>query len=524
MRVAFRVDASTQIGTGHLKRCLSLAQAIGQAGGEVAFAWRDHGLDCAGQIAQAGFRSLRLPPPASNAAHGLADTAPGQPAHAAWAGVTGEADVAAFVAVLGDWAPDWVVVDHYGFDARWHEAARAALGCRVAVIDDLADRAIAADLLIDHNPAPDHLAKYAGVMNRPARVLGGPRFALLGAAYRDLVAVEVGDAVDSIGVFMGGADAADHSRMALRACREAGFTGRITVATTHANPNLPALRELVASDGAAALVEDLPTLADFFAGHDLQIGAGGGATWERCRLGMPAVVLATAANQAIVTTALREARAAVTVDHPTPDTVRDAVAQLLGDPAMRLELAQGAGRLVDGRGSERVALAMARHAVTVRPAQSCDAEQVHRWRNDPATRAVSGDPSEIDLASHLRWFAASLAPDSGRQIMIGQIGDIPVGVVRFDRRGEQDGRDSFEVSIFLDPDLHGLGLGPPMLEAAERAIAALAPGPVRILAVTRPENQASQAMFRRCGYQGTTDFVKDLGGDRFPVTTTAMGK
>lgn len=519
MRVAFRVDASTQIGTGHLKRCLSLAQAMAQLGGEVAIAWRDHGLDCAGQIEQAGFRSLRLPPP-----EGTAASLRGGPPHAAWAGVASEQDVADFAAALAGWKPDWVVVDHYGFDARWHDAARSALDCRLAVIDDLGDRPLSADVLIDHNPSRDHREKYADCTRRPGRLLGGPRFALLGPAYRSLAPVEVTDSVRSIGVFMGGADAGNHSQMALDASREAGFTGPITVVTTSANPHLPDLHAAASRDGSVTLVENLPNLAGFFGSHDVQVGAGGGATWERCRVGVPALVLATAANQAIVTSALREADAALTLDHPAPDAVRDALARLLGDSGLRRTLAAGAGRLVDGRGCERVALALASEQITVRRAVSADAEMVHRWRNDPATRAVSGDQSAIDLAAHLRWFAASIAPGSGRQILIGEIGGVPVGVVRFDHRGEDAGRPCHEVSIFLDPDLLGLGLGPPMLAAAEQAMAGLAAGPLRILAVTRPENHASQAMFRRCGYQGTTEFVKDLDGDRFPLTMTAMGK
>ena len=518
MRVAFRVDASAQIGTGHFKRCLSLAYAIIQLGGEVALVWRDHGLDCAAELERSGLRSLRLlPPPVS--------FHPGKgPAHAAWAGVDPEQDVAETVACLANWRPDWLVIDHYGFDAVWHGQARQALGCRLAVIDDLGDRLIHADLLVDHNPAPDHRAKYAASAGQTGRLLGGARFALLGPGYRDLEPITVGEGVRSLGIFMGGADAADHSRMALAACRAAGFRGTVEVVTTSANPNLAALTEAVAADPDAVLLKDLPSLAEFFASHDLQIGAGGGATWERCRAGVPALVLATAANQTVVTAALRRAGAALTLDHPTGDSMQDCLTQLLRDPALRLALAQGAGRLVDGRGCERVALAMARDHTSVRPATVADAELVHRWRNDPATRAVSGDQSEIDLAAHMRWFASSIAPGSGRHILVGEIGGAPVGVVRFDSRDVAEDRLQYEVSIFLDPDLYGLGLGPPMLRAAEEAMAAHVAAPMRVLAVTRPENLASQAMFRGCGYLGETDFVKDLGGVQSPAATTTMGK
>lgn len=505
MRVALRVDASTQIGTGHLKRCLSLAQAIIQLGGDVAVVWRNHGLDCAGQIADAGCHSMCLPPPPG----GYSPPAEA-PAHSAWAGVGPGVDAAQTSTVLNDWRPDWLVIDHYGFDSAWHRAARQALDCRIAVIDDLGDRAIQADLLIDHNPATDHRTKYAASGARYARLLGGPRFALLGPGYRELAPMQVHENVASVGIFMGGADAANHSEMALAACRAAGFSGHIALVSTRANPNLDALASAVAGDPDASLTTDLPSLAAFFCAHDVQIGAGGGATWERCRAGVPALVVATAANQKVVTTALRGAGAAATLDEPSENAMRDRLAVLLTDHALRRELAQGASCLVDGRGCERIAFALSSGSTTVRAAGMDDAEMVHRWRNDPSTRAVSGDQAEIALAGHLRWFAASVAPGSGRFIYIGEIGGIPVGVVRFDHQGAAEQPPLYEVSIFLDPDLHGLGLGPPMLLAAEQALVADVPGAVRVLAVTRPENRASQAMFRGCGYHGDRDFVKDL--------------
>lgn len=517
MRVAFRVDASAQIGMGHLKRCLSLAHAIIRLSGEVAFVWRDHGFDCTAQIEHAGCLSLRLPPspPSSTISSD-------GPVTSGLVGVEPDKDVAQTVALLTNWRPDWLVVDQYAFNAVWHGMARRALDCRLAVIDDLGDRPIDADLLIDHNPAPDHRVKYATHGGRIGQLLGGARFALLGPEYFDLAPMVIGEDVRSVGIFMGGADAANHSELALVACRAAGFRGQISVVSTSANPNLAALGEVIAHDPDATLLMNLPSLADFFISHDLQIGAGGGASWERCRAGVPAVVLATAANQSVVTSALRSAGAAMTIDEPSREALQMSLSHLLRDPVRGRALAQSASRLVDGRGCERVALAMARDFVSVRPATAADAEQVHRWRNDPATRAASGDQSEIDLAGHLNWFAASVAPSSGRHIFMGQIGGVPVGVVRFDRKDPVDQMPMYEVSIFLDPDLRGLGLGPHMLRSAEQALAADIPISLRVQAVTRPENKASQTMFRDCGYLGETVFVKNIGSVRSTNAATKM--
>lgn len=76
-----------------------------------------------------------------------------------------------------------MVLDHYAFDAVWHNAIRAELGSRIAVIDDLADRMLSADLIVDHNFAPDHRVKYEGRAARESILLGGPRYALLGPAF-----------------------------------------------------------------------------------------------------------------------------------------------------------------------------------------------------------------------------------------------------------------------------------------------------------------------------------------------------
>lgn len=504
MRVAFRVDASAQIGTGHLKRCLSLAHAIQELGGEVSFVWRDHGLDCHSQIEARGCQSFQLSRPAGES------RLSGGPAHAAWAGVPAEQDVADTIAELIFWRPDWLVVDHYGFDAAWHSAVRQGLGCQLMVIDDLGDRPVHADILVDHNPHADHRAKYESSRTSIGRLLGGARFALLDADYRVLKPITVNEAVRSIGVFMGGVDGGKHSLLAIGACRAAGFEGRIEVVSTSANPHLAQLSAAVAGDPGTSLLLDLPSLAGFFASHDVQIGAGGGATWERCRAGVPALVLATARNQTVVTGALCEAGAALTLDAPLHESVQDCVVTLLSDYALRASLAERARTLVDGRGCERVALSMTRNQVLIRRAADEDAHLIYRWRNHPATRAMSEDQAAIDLEGHLLWFAASVAPDSGRLIFVGQIGPIPIGVVRFDRVAPKGETKQYIVSIYLDPDLHGLGLGPPLLAAAERALVTSTRSAARIVAVTRPENAASQAMFRSCGYLGTQEFVKDL--------------
>jgi UDP-2,4-diacetamido-2,4,6-trideoxy-beta-L-altropyranose hydrolase len=494
LRVAVRVDASARIGLGHLQRCIALAQALRRAGAQVLFVARDLGVDCNGAVARAGFALRRLPRPEMPAVHDA------QPAHAAWAEVDWLADAEQTVAAGSAHAPDWVLVDHYAFDARWHEHIARALGARIAVVDDLADRPLAANLLIEHNLAADHRVKYAGRLGASARLLGGPRYALLGPAYADAARHEPRDDVHSIGIFMGGVDAARLCEAALEGCRAyAGFRGPIEIVATSAHPHLDALRTRVAGDAAATLSLDLPDLAAFFARHDLQIGAGGGAAWERCCIGAPTLALVAADNQRTVADGLRSAgaAAALPVDAAaTPARIGAAVRDLLHDAPRRRQLGERARTLVDGRGAERVALVMAAPTLYLRPATQDDAVTMHRWRDHPLTRAMSHDAAPIDFAAHLGWLTRALA-DRQRRLFVAAVGSIDVGVIRFDAADDA----SQTVSLYLDPDLHGLGLGPAMLRAGEARLQADGVAVRRFVAEVLERNRGSQRLFADAGYR-----------------------
>lgn len=475
MRVALRVDASAAMGLGHLTRCFSLAHALKAAGAEVRFVTRELGVGSASRIAAQRFQVIELAPSNKVAADMRRD-----------ADETLEA--------LDGFDSDWIVVDHYELDAAWHRGVAARPTRRICVIDDLADRDLDADVLVDQNPGPDHRAKYAGRAGVDTLLLGGPRFALLAPAYATTPPYAFRDPVASVGIFMGGTDVLGMSALALEACRDvAGFEGPIQVVTTRANPGLDALRAAVEASPATELLLELPDLAEFFRRHDLQVGAGGGAAWERCRVGAPAIVVQWAENQAVVLDALAERGAAWVVPEPTTQRVGHAVATLLGDAGARCALAEHARGWIDGRGAERVALALCADSLALRRARAEDARRLHAWRNDERTRRHFRDPSAISLENHLAWWQQALG-DPARLLLVAHCGARDVGSVRLDLD-----RNDAEISLYLDPALTGLGLGTAMLTAAQRWVAEQRPG-LRLVAEVRTGNDASQGAFRAAGF------------------------
>jgi len=495
LRVALRADASLAMGLGHVRRCLSLAAALQHAGAEVCLVSRQLGVETEGLARSAAVRQMTLVEPLST--RRSEDKVP----HAAWGGVDWRTDADETVGRLAAWRPDVVVVDTYALDARWHRLVAAGLAARIAVIDDLADRELRADVLIDQNLSVSHRDKYLGKLPMDSKLLGGPRFALLGPEYAHSSPFAVAPEARSIGVFMGGTDADDLSSIVLSACRDhMGFTGPIELVTTRANPHHAKLQTLVRKWPATTLSVDLPDLAAFFRRHDVQIGAGGGAAWERCCIGAPTLMLVAASNQQAVVPGIVELGAAVALSSPASPTapaVSEALRPLLdrSSLALREQLSARSRALVDGLGARRVALMLCAATLGVRAATAKDARMMHAWRNHPSTRSLSHDSSEIAWDVHLDWLQRTLA-DPGRCLLVGQVGKIDVGVLRFDMATRTEAR----VSLYLDPALHGLGLGRRLLLAGESHLARRHGG-LRFVASVLEDNAGSRRLFQACGYR-----------------------
>jgi len=506
-RVAIRADGSPQIGLGHIKRCLALAQALHEAGAEVSLISRDFGVDLHSLASASGIARLFTLRPPLNGKDTVIDDVP----HADWAGVSWHTDADETCEALRGWSANWVVVDHYAFDAKWHRAVGRCVDAEIAVIDDLGDRELDATVLVDHNYSADHRAKYAQRLIATGAILGGPRFALLSPIYSTARAYEFNEHVRSIGVFMGGFDAADLSSLVLKACREhCGFTGPIEIATTRLNPNLCALAKSCEQWPGTTLTIDAGELADFFARHDLQIGAGGGATWERCRVGVPTLTLPCSDNQQVVISALAQLGILRTTEPPgdvSPQTVGAAASDLLEDVEGRRLISSRSRELVDGLGARRVAMHLAARNMSVRRARLSDAQFIHAWRNHPAIRSVSRDATEIGWPTHLNWLGRVLT-DPDRMLLIGMVGTIPVGVIRFDSVPSA----GMEVSLYVDPAMHGLGLGRTLLRAGESSARQSRSDIRRFLATVLEGNIGSQRMFESAGYcrSGDCRWIKEL--------------
>lgn len=493
MRIALRADASGEIGTGHVMRCLTLARALRAAGAACRFVIRALPGHMAGRIEAAGFDVALLP-----ASAGAAPDGP--PVHAPWAGVAWTQDAAETRAALDAAPPDWLVMDHYAFEARWQAAARPA-GTRLMVIDDLADRPHACDLLLDQNLG-HAAADYDGLVSQDCTRLTGPKYALLRPEFAAMragaLSARAGRGLRHLLVTMGGVDRGDATSAVLRALCAAPLPEdlRITVVMGATAPALDRVR---------AQAEDMPRptqvavnvsdMAAAMAAADFAIGAGGGTTWELCALGLPGLIVETADNQAGIARAMAAAGAAFDAG---PIEARGFAQRLhaalaeAGDPACLDAMSEKAAALCDGDGAARAVAVLLTSPLSFRAATRADSRRVWEWRNtlDQSARKVGEDTLYI---RHDAWFCRALN-DPDRIIRILMQGDLPLGYLRLDRASGT----LAHVSICLGPEARGRGLGRQLLEEADRVAKRL--GLAQLYAEVHPQNAASRRVFEMAGY------------------------
>ncbi len=316
MYIAFRADASLQIGTGHVMRCLTLADALCERGAHCSFVCRPHQGHLLELIAQRGHQPLALPALEDGRNLNLNGTA-----HAHWLRtdwVTDAQDTQQVLRSHMDSAPlDWLVVDHYALDARWEEALRPQAR-RIMVIDDLADRPHACDLLLDQNLGrkAEH---YGGFLKGKPTTLIGPRYALLRPDFaalrpRSLARRQSNPQLRRLLITMGGVDKDNATGQVLAALHACTLPADLHI-TVVMGPHAPWLAQV---QGQVAqmpwfteILVGVNHMAQLIAKSDLAIGAAGSTSWERCCLGLPTIQIVLAQNQESIARALSKEGAAV---------------------------------------------------------------------------------------------------------------------------------------------------------------------------------------------------------------------
>ena len=288
---AIRVDSSEQIGSGHLMRCLTLAERLRKDGTDVHFISRDLAGSLHRLVEEHGFLLHLLP---------QHEVDPNLTGYTAWLTVPQVVDAEETGEILSRMQPvSRLIVDSYALDAVWEQRLRPLVR-EIFVIDDLANRRHDCDMLLDQNFYREMRHRYDGVVPPACKLLLGPSHALLREEFyeaREHLRERDG-ILRRILVFYGGSDTTGETEKAIRALLQLQLPSvAVDVVVGGSNPRRASIENLCAAHDFLHYHCQVSNMAELMAHADLCLGAGGTTTWERCFLGLPAIVTAVAENQ-----------------------------------------------------------------------------------------------------------------------------------------------------------------------------------------------------------------------------------
>jgi UDP-2,4-diacetamido-2,4,6-trideoxy-beta-L-altropyranose hydrolase len=351
MRIVFRADASVHMGTGHIMRCLTLAQALKKMGSLVTFICRLHEGHLVERITSNGFEVFTLE---VNQFANYHDDLRSNIQHAHWLGATQELDAQECRPLLHRIKPDWLIVDHYAIDHEWQSALS---GCyqKLMVIDDLADRYHIADLLLNPNYGAN-ASDYDNMLLGQCHLLIGPNYALLREEFLQWrsfsLARRQNTELTQLLISLGGVDSDNVTGAILEHIaridnlHDLKIVVVMGVSALHTNSVKD--RSLRMPYCTQVLV-DVPNMAELMTYADLAIGAAGGTTLERCCLGLPTIQTAIAFNQQQVAEKLDQNGVVKMIKEP-----KDLTPLLSTAIEWMPTLSQLSAEVCDGRGCQRV--------------------------------------------------------------------------------------------------------------------------------------------------------------------------
>ncbi|MCM3729744.1 UDP-2,4-diacetamido-2,4,6-trideoxy-beta-L-altropyranose hydrolase [Neobacillus cucumis] len=293
MNVYIRVDASIEIGTGHVMRCLTLAEKLQDQGADVRFICREHKGHLIDLIAAKGYEVLVLKRPRDHA------MAPSVKGHTQWLGVPLSVDAIQTKELLMNCSVDLLIVDHYAINEDWEVILRDQAK-KIMVIDDLADRKHDCDFLLDQNFIEDYRNRYDSLVPSYCKTFLGPSYVLLRPEFYHQFRKQRlrKGAVKRIFIFYGGIDHTNETGKALSAFLALGRNDfEVDVVVGQSNLYKMEIASICNMYEYLHFHCQINNMAELMNLADLAIGAGGTTTWERCLLGLPSIVVSIAENQ-----------------------------------------------------------------------------------------------------------------------------------------------------------------------------------------------------------------------------------
>ena len=326
MKIAFRAEGNTEIGTGHLARCYAVAAGCMNLGHEVCFFSRKH--------SDYWLRDKRIPTqilPECNA-------------------IQEESNM--FVSLASGWGANYTFIDSYELTPNCYEEINKKVP--TVVIDDYARIPYSVSTLINANVFAESF-DYSNCIVK--KYLLGSQYIILREEFVNTPLVPFNLKVSRILITMGGADVNNCTPFVLESLCNVQNVQLIVIVG-------PLFKNLVDIENAASkcksevqILYSPNNLAEVFSFCDIAISSASTTTYELCSVGIPTILIQQADNQQMICNFFKRNDSIYVLDEfklLTKQAVENAVLLLIGDAHKRQRMRESVLSLVSRNGVNNI--------------------------------------------------------------------------------------------------------------------------------------------------------------------------
>ena len=326
--IYIRVDTSSQIGSGHLERCITLSKELKKKGMNINFICHSHNRSMERRINNEGFFFKVLP----NFKHTLKKFDKNNKGNnKSFLSSDWRVDAYNTIKLILKNKPKLLILDHYGININWENLVKSLTGVKIMVIDGLANRHHNCEVLLDYTYSLKGKRRWDNLINSNCKLLLGTKYTLLRSEFvkekKNLIKKK--GLINRIFISFGGSDKVNLTEEALNALNSLNRRDIFTdVVISKNNPNISKIRKKLKQKKNFQLHIQPRNIAKLMNKADLSIGAGGTMIWERCYLGLPSLIVSTANNQKKQSAAVHSYGAAIYLGIHKKNTKQKIIKQL----------------------------------------------------------------------------------------------------------------------------------------------------------------------------------------------------
>lgn len=460
-KVFIRVDGNSQIGLGHLIRCIALAEML-KEDFAITFVSKEIPKDIKNTILNKGFGCKEI-----------------------------ESESEFFTIINEN---DIVVLDSYEFDTQYQSDLKKK-NIQLVCIDDLHDKYFEADLIINHAPGispQDYKAKLS------TQFALGTEYALLRPEFIDAAKKERAvNPIKNLLICFGGSDSNNFTKRTLQTALSFDLFKKIIVVTGSGYMHIDTLQEIVESDSRIEHYNsiDAKKMSEMMSEADLAIVPSSGILLEALASGCKIISGMTADNQKYVYLNYLNSGYFTDAKDFSKEALSNAIASAINNERTN-------DKKIDGKSRDRL-LKLLRQLVlkgnlTLKKASLSDLDTTYKWAADPAVRAYSFTQNKISIQEHTDWFTKKVK-DKNCLYLIAEAEGNKVGSIRFDIKNNEA-----IISYLISPKFHGKGFGQIILtnglEYLQNEIANKFNKVKKVIGFVMEENIPSVKAFERLGF------------------------